>query len=72
MNQLKGIALGLNHAVVDSLMQAEVSELDAPAWEETQTEIDNGWLVPCEVADLRTVHVAKRFSFATRRQVTFD
>ena len=61
VKQLKGIALGLNHAVVDSLMQAEVSELDAPAWEETQTEIDNGWLVPCEVADLRTVHVAKRF-----------
>ena len=47
--------------MVESLAQAGDSELDAPAWEETQAEIQNGWLEPCEVSDLRVVHVAKRF-----------
>ena len=61
LSELRGIALGLNHAVVDSLAQAGASELDVPAWEETQAEIQNGWLEPCEVDDLRLVHVAKRF-----------
>ena len=61
VDQLRGIALGLNHAVVESLAQAGDSELDVPAWEETQAEIQNGWLEPCEVSDLRVVHVAKRF-----------
>ena len=61
VQQLKGIALGINHAVVDSLRQAAVTDLDLPAWDETQTEIDRGWLKPCEVDDLRVVHVAKRF-----------
>ena len=61
LSELRGIALGLNHAVIDSLTQAGASELDVPAWEETQVEIQNGWLEPCEVDDLRLVHVAKRF-----------
>ena len=61
VDQLKGMALGLNHTVVDALRQAEVTELDEPAWKETQAEIAQGWLAPCDVDDLRTVHVAKRF-----------
>ena len=61
VDQLKGMALGLNHAVVDALRQAEVTELGEPAWKETQAEIAQGWLVPCGVDDLRRVHVAKRF-----------
>ena len=61
VEQLRGIALGLNHAVVDSLAQAGASDLDGPAWDETQAEIQNGWLEPCDVPDLRLVHVAKRF-----------
>ena len=61
VQQLKGIALGVNHAVVDSLRQAATTDLDGPAWDETQVEVDRGWLVPCEVEDLRLVHVAKRF-----------
>ena len=61
VQQLKGIALGVNHAVVDSLRQAAVTELDAPAWDETEIEIERGWLAPCQVDDLREVHVAKRF-----------
>ena len=61
VGQLRGIALGLNHAVVDSLARADATELDGPAWEETQSEVQNGWLEPCEVPDLRNVHVAKRF-----------
>ena len=36
VDQLRGIALGLNHAVVESLAQAGASELDGPACEETQ------------------------------------
>ena len=59
--QLKGMSLGLNHAVVEALKNSEPSELDAPAWEETQHEVDQGWLRPCEVDDLREVHIAKRF-----------
>ena len=62
VDQLRGQALGLNHSVVDSLRAAETSDLDQKAWEETQLEVDNGWLKPCEVSDLRTVHVAKRFA----------
>ena len=61
VQQLQGIALGMNHAVVDSLRNAPVTELDAPAWDETKVEIDRGWLKPCDVEDLRQVHVAKRF-----------
>ena len=52
VQQLKGIALGVNHAVVDSLRQAAVTDLDAPAWDETKIEIERGWLAPCEVEDL--------------------
>ena len=49
VRQLKGIALGVNHAVVDSFMrQAAVTELDAPAWDETQIGIVRGWLEQCE------------------------
>ena len=33
--QLEGMALGLNHAVVESLRNSEVYELDSPAWAET-------------------------------------
>lgn len=51
--QLRGIALGLNH--VELLAQAGALELDGPAWKETQAEIQNGSLEPCEV-DLRLVH----------------
>ena len=58
---LKGIALGVNHAVVDSLRQAATADLDGPAWDEAQVEVERGWLAPCEVEDLRLVHVAKRF-----------
>ena len=62
VEQLRGQALGLNHSVVDSLRAAESSDLDQQAWEETQLEVANGWLKPCEVADLRSVHVAERFA----------
>ena len=61
ITQLKGMSLGLNHAVVEALKNSEPSELDAPAWEETQQEVEQGWLRPCEVDDLREVHIAKRF-----------
>ena len=68
VQQLKGITLGVNHTVVNSLRQAAVTELDALAWDETHIEIDRGWLEPCEVEDLRAVHVAKLFPLMPRRQ----
>ena len=61
VEQLKGMALGLNHAVVGAIKNSEPSELDAPAWDETQLEVQQGWLQPCEVDDLSVVHIAKRF-----------
>ena len=59
--QLEGMALGLNHEVVDALRNSEVSEREGPAWDETEKEIEQGWLAPCEVDNLRTVHVTRRF-----------
>ena len=41
--------------MVDSLAQAGASKLDGLAWEETQAEIQNRWLEPCEVSYLRLV-----------------
>ena len=61
VEQLKGMALGLNHAVVGAIKNSEPSELDAPAWDETQLEVQQGWLQPCDVDDLGVVHIAKRF-----------
>ena len=43
MQPLKGIALGVNHAVVDSLRQAATADLDGPAWDEAQVEVET-WM----------------------------
>ena len=53
--QLRGIALGLNHAVVNSLKAAEPS-LDEPTWKETQLEVKKGLFSPYEVTDLESMH----------------
>ena len=61
VQQLSGMAKGLNMAVVSSLKKTEWSDLDEAAWHETCAESDKGWLSKeCE-ADLSRNFVAKRF-----------
>ena len=47
VEQLQGVALGLNAAVVGSLKQGQWTDLDASALAETETEVDKGWLSQC-------------------------
>ena len=61
VQQLKGHRIGCQPCCGRFFAQAAVTDLDAPAWDETKIEIERGWLAPCEVEDLREVHVAKRF-----------
>ena len=56
---LEGKRIPLWKEVLEQL--GHPSELDAPAWEETQHEVDQGWLRPCEVDDLREVHIARQW-----------
>ena len=42
ITQLKGMSLGLNHAVVEALKNSEPSELDAPAWEKRSRKWTKG------------------------------
>eukprot|EP00435_Cladocopium_sp_Y103_P051004 s3063_g15.t1 len=44
VEQLSGMALGLNAAVVGSLKNAPWTELDQKALEETRAEVEKGWL----------------------------
>jgi hypothetical protein len=45
LQQLAGMARGLNMAVVASLENAEWQDTDDVVWQETMQEVDNGWLV---------------------------
>jgi hypothetical protein len=61
VEQLKGVALGLNAAVVGSLKQAQWTDLDASALAETEAEVDKGWLSKCDKVDMKNHFIAKRF-----------
>ena len=61
VQQLEGIALGLNSAVVGALMKGPWTPLDADALEETVSEVDKGWLAECKDVDLKGQFIAKRF-----------
>ena len=61
VDQLSGVALGLNSAVVGSLKKSPWSDLDAKALEETRVEVEKGWLAESKEVDLRRHFVAKRF-----------
>ena len=61
VEQLKGVALGLNAAVVGSLKQAQWTDLDASTLAETEAEVDKGWSSKCNEVDMKNHFVAKRF-----------
>lgn len=67
-NQLKGIAYGLNVAVIRSLQAAEWKPLDQDAWQETKLKVDKGWLRPCPQVDVRQHHIAKRFAIQQKEK----
>ena len=61
LQQLAGMARGLNMAVVASLEAAEWRDMDDIAWQETMQEVDNGWLAEGPSPDLDHRFIAKRF-----------
>eukprot|EP00435_Cladocopium_sp_Y103_P007598 s2738_g2.t1 len=66
VEQLSGMALGLNAAVVGSLKKAPWTELDQKALEETKAEVEKGWLAECPNVDLKKHFVAKRFAISQK------
>ena len=61
LQQLTGMARGLNMAVVTSLETAEWQDVDEAAWQETMQEVDQGWLAEEPSLDLDRHFIAKRF-----------
>ena len=61
MEQLEGMAKGLNMAVVASLESSEWMPVDQVAWDETMQEVANGWLAEEPHPDLGKQFIAKRF-----------
>ena len=61
LQQLTGMARGLNMAVVTSLESAEWQEVDEVAWQETMQEVEQGWLAEEPFPDLERHFIAKRF-----------
>eukprot|EP00435_Cladocopium_sp_Y103_P052672 s2156_g16.t1 len=66
VEQLSGMALGLNAAVVGALKKAPWTELDQKALEETKAEVEKGWLAECAQVDLKKHFVAKRFAISQK------
>ena len=69
VQQLEGIALGLNSAVVGTLMKGPWTPLDADALEETVAEVDKGWLAECKDVDLNGQFIAKRFPIQQKSKI---
>ena len=61
LQQLTGMARGLNMAVVTSLESAEWQDVDEVAWQETMQEVEQGWLAEEPFPDLERHFIAKRF-----------
>ena len=59
--QLEGMSKGLNAAVLGSLKSEPWSDIDQVAWEETQKEVQRGWLSPFAGSLTEQHFVAKRF-----------
>ena len=69
VEQLSGVALGMNSAVVGALKKGPWTELDEKALEETKTEVEKGWLRESEDVDLRKHFVAKRFPIQQKNKM---
>ena len=61
VDQLSGVALGLNASVVVSLKQGPWTDLDCSALEKTTAEVEKGWLSECVQVDMKRHFIAKRF-----------
>ena len=61
VEQLQGMAMGLNMAVVGSLKGGAWEDVDQTAWDETMLEVERGWLSICETVDMKRHVIAKRF-----------
>jgi hypothetical protein len=66
LEQLQGMAKGLNMAVVAALESAEWLPIDEVAWQETMQEVSNGWLEEETAPDLDNQFIAKRFPIQQR------
>ena len=69
VDQLSGVAMGLNASVVGSLKRGPWTELDKDALDETVAEVDKGWLSECPEVDMRRHFVAKRFPIQQRNKM---
>ena len=69
VDQLKGMARGLNSAVVGSLRSAEWNQLDEQALRETEEEVAKGWLRPSSNVNLDESFVAKRFPLEQKDKI---
>ena len=70
MEQLEGMAKGLNMAVVASLESSEWMPVDQVAWDETMQEVANGWLAEEPHPDLGKQFIAKRFPIQQREDTS--
>ena len=69
LDQLKGMAMGLNSAVVSSLKSQEWTDIDEQALEETEHEVAKGWLRHCSDINLKDHFIAKRFPLQQRKKI---
>ena len=69
VEQLKGVALGLNASVVGSLKQSPWTDLDSSALAETEVEVDTGWLSKCDRVDMESHFIAKRFPIQQKEKM---
>jgi len=69
VQQLEGIALDLNSAVVRALMKGLWTPLDADALEDAVAEVDKGWLAECKDVDLKGQFIAKSFPIQQKSKV---
>ena len=69
LEQLEGMAKGLNMAVVASLESSEWMPVDQVAWEETMQEVTNGWLAEKPSSDLGKQFIAKRFPIQQKEKI---
>ena len=69
VDQLKGVALGLNAAVVGALKRAPWTPLDEAALQETVAEVDKGWLAECGEVDMKRQFIAKRFPIQQKNKM---
>jgi hypothetical protein len=61
LEQLQGVAKGLNMAVVAALESAEWWPIDEVAWQETMQEVSNGWEADETAPDFDNQSIAKKF-----------